>query len=60
MISKEDVLFVAEMFNITLSEKQIDFVVDNFESETKQDPSGCLPLWIENLIDQSRSHENFN
>lgn len=38
MITREDVIFVADMFNIILSDKQINFVVDNFESETKQDP----------------------
>lgn len=59
MISKEDVVYVAEMFKINLNEKQINFVVDNFESETKQDTSGCLPLWIERLIDQAVSNENF-
>ncbi len=59
MITRDDVTYIADMFKITLSEKQINFVVDNFEAEAKQDPSGCLPLWIENLIDQAVSDESF-
>ena len=52
-ITKEDVLFVASMFKKDMSDKQIQFVIDNYEAEAAADPSGCLPLWIENLLDQS-------
>lgn len=52
-ITKDDVLFVASMLNKRMTKDQIHFVVDNFDAEVASDPSGCLPLWIENLIDKS-------
>lgn len=49
-ISKEDVLSVAKSLNFQPTEEQINEVIERFEEEAGSDPSGCLPLWIENLL----------
>lgn len=49
-ISREDVLHVARQLNFFPTEEQIQEVIERFEEEADSDPSGCLPLWIENLL----------
>ena len=50
MIQKEDVLKVAKDLNFYPTEEQIKEVIDGFEDEADNDPSGNLELWIENLL----------
>ena len=49
-ISREDVLDVARQLNFFPTEEQIKEVIERFEEEADSDPTGCLPLWIENLL----------
>lgn len=49
-ISKKDVLSVAKELNFYPTEEQINEVIERFEEEVENDPTGCLPLWIENLL----------
>ena len=49
-ISKADVLSVAKDLNFYPTEEQINEVIERFEEEADSDPTGCLPLWIENLL----------
>lgn len=49
-ISKQDVLSVAKNLNFYPTEEQINEVIERFEEEADNDPTGCLPLWIENLL----------
>jgi len=53
-ISRQDVLEIARQLNFFPTEEQIKEVIDRLEEEANNDPSGCLPLWIENLL---YSHE---
>jgi hypothetical protein len=58
MIQKEDVLSVAKDLNISPTEEQIQYVIENFESEADNDPTGNLTLWIENLLYQQDIIQN--
>jgi Ca2+-binding EF-hand superfamily protein len=49
-ISKQDVLQVAKELNFIPTEEQVSEVIERFEDEVNNDPTGCLPLWIENLL----------
>jgi len=50
MITKEDVLAVANDLNLNPTESEIQAVIDGFEGEADNDPTGSLPLWIESLL----------
>lgn len=50
MIQKEDVQQVAYSIKINLTEEQIQYVLDNYESAQEEDPSGTWDLVVENLI----------
>ena len=52
MIQTEDVLKVAISLNLHPNESQVTYVINNYESEQSNDPSGNLELWIENLLYQ--------
>lgn len=49
-ISKEDVLSVAKSLNFQPTEEQINEVIERFDEEAENDPTGNLVLWIENLL----------
>lgn len=50
MIQREDVLEVAQDLNFYPTEEEIQEVIAGYEDEVESDPSGCMPLWIENLL----------
>ena len=50
MIQREDVIKVARELNFFPTEEEIQEVIAGFEEEAENDPSGSLPLWIENLL----------
>jgi hypothetical protein len=50
MIKREDVIKVARELHFFPTEEQIKEVISGFEEESNNDPSGCLPVWIENLL----------
>lgn len=52
MIKSIDVQKVADDLGITLTPEQIDYVIENYESEAANDPTGTWDLIIENLIYQ--------
>ena len=49
-IQKEDVLKVAYDLKKNLTEKQIQYVLDNYESSADADPTGTWDLIVEQLI----------
>jgi len=51
-IQKQDVLNVAESLHMKPNLVQITYVIDNFDIEAEQDPTGDMELWIENLLCQ--------
>jgi len=57
-ISREDVLSVAKDLNMSPTEEQIQYVIDNFDAEADQDPTGSWELWIENLLYQQDVEQN--
>jgi len=54
MIQREDVIKVAKELHFFPTEEELQEVMADFEEEAENDPSGSLPLWIENLL---YSHE---
>jgi hypothetical protein len=46
----EEVHDVAVSLHYELTEAQIEYVIQNFDNEAKEDPSGDRTLWIEKLI----------
>jgi hypothetical protein len=52
MITREDVINVAKDLHMSPTEEQIQYVIDNFDAEAEQDPTGYWVLWIENLLCQ--------
>lgn len=52
MIQTEDILRVAIDLNLLPTKSEIQYVINNYESEQENDPSGNLELWIENLLYQ--------
>lgn len=52
MIQKEDVLQVAYSLKKNLTEEQIKYVLDNYESAQEDDPSGTWDLVVEQLISE--------
>jgi hypothetical protein len=52
MITREDVINVAQDLHMSPTEEQVQYVIDNFDAEADQDPTGYLKLWIENLLYQ--------
>jgi hypothetical protein len=55
---REDVLSVAKDLNMSPTEEQIQYVIDNFDAEADQDPTGSWELWIENLLYQQDVEQN--
>jgi len=51
-INKADIEIVAKSINIELTDDMINFVLDEYDAEVKNDPSGSMPLWIESLLYQ--------
>jgi hypothetical protein len=51
-ITKADIERVAKSINIELTDDMINFVLDEYDAEVKNDPSGSMPLWIESLLYQ--------
>lgn len=49
-ISKKDVLSVANRLCFYPTEAQVNEVIERFEEEAENDPTGSLELWIENLL----------
>jgi hypothetical protein len=50
MIQREDVIKVAKELNFYPTEEELQEVLASYEEEAESDPSGCMPLWIENLL----------
>lgn len=50
MIEREDVLSVARSIDKTLTDKQIDLILEEYPSWAKQDPTATWDLIIEDLI----------
>jgi len=50
MTTREDVLRVARDLHFYPTEEEIQEVIENFDIEAEQDPSGNWQLWIENLL----------
>lgn len=50
MISKEEVKLVALNLMLDPNNQQINYVIENYEEESNNDPSGNLELWVENLL----------
>ena len=50
LITKEDVISVSNDINISLNEEQINQVLEMYESEENNDPTGTWNLIIENCI----------
>lgn len=51
MIEREDVLSVAKSINVTLTEEQINQVLEYYPSECEADPTGEWYLIVEHIID---------
>lgn len=49
-ITEEDVKKVAKKLHFLPTKDEIQQVIDNYDLETENDPSGCLPIWIESLL----------
>lgn len=52
-IVEEDVLAVAEDLGITLTETELNWVLDCYEDTQRQDPMGTWDLVVEDLIYQA-------
>lgn len=52
IINKADIERVAKSINVELTDDMINFVLDEYDAEVKNDPSGSIPLWIESLLYQ--------
>ena len=50
MISKEDVLSVANSLKVSLTEKQINDVIEMYPTAEEVDPTGTWDLLVENCI----------
>ncbi len=50
LITKEDVISVSNDIGISLNEEQINQVLEMYESEENNDPTGTWNLIIENCI----------
>jgi len=50
MITKKDVLQVAKDLNFYPTEAEINEVIERFDEEADNDPTGNMQLWIENLL----------
>jgi hypothetical protein len=48
--TREDVIHIAEDLHMKPTEEQIQSVINDFDSEAEQDPTGDWTLWIENLL----------
>lgn len=53
MITKQDVINVANSINVTLTDEQINTVLEMYPSEQEADPSGTWDLVIEHCIYQT-------
>ena len=51
-IDKEDVIYVADGLNVSLTEEQISKVMHLYPHEEECDPSGTWDLIVENCIHQ--------
>ena len=49
-IQKEDVIGVSRHLGILLTEEQIQWVLDNYDSHEQQDPSGNWTLIVEQML----------
>jgi hypothetical protein len=49
-ISREDVMHVAYTLALPLTEKQIDWVLENFDSSAEQDPGATWDLIVEQML----------
>ena len=49
-IGVADVISVAESLKMNPSITQIHEVLLRYDNEVEEDPSGCLPLWVEKLL----------
>ncbi len=50
MTTREDVLSVARELSFYPTEAEIQEVIERFDEEAENDPSGNWKLWIENLL----------
>lgn len=57
MCCKKDVIEIAKDLHLNPTEEQIQYVIDNFDDEAEQDPTGDWRLWIENLLYQQDVEE---
>jgi len=53
MITKEDIIDVANSINVELTESEIYWILSYYKDAQEQDPSGNWNMVIENLIYQS-------
>ena len=56
-IEKEDVLSVAYDIKKNLTDKQVLYVLENYDSAQEEDPSATWDLVVENLIYQITNEE---
>jgi hypothetical protein len=49
-ISREDVMHIAYKLALPLTEKQIDWVLENFDSSSEQDPGATWDLIVEQML----------
>jgi len=56
--NRADVIKIAKDLNMSPTEEHIQYVIDNFDAEAKQDPTGDFSLWIENLLYQQDITQN--
>jgi len=50
MINKEDVLEIAKDLNMSPTEEQIQYCIDNIDGMAEDDPTGDWVLWTEQLL----------
>jgi hypothetical protein len=51
MIQKEDILRVVADLNYSQpTDKQIQYIIENYDRMAQDDPTGNLPVWIEQLL----------
>jgi hypothetical protein len=56
-ITKEDIINVGKALDITTTDEQIDYILENYDIEEASDPTATFDLIIENLIYQSSDYK---
>jgi hypothetical protein len=56
-ITKEDIINVGKALDITTTDEQINYILENYDIEEASDPTATFDLIIENLIYQSSDYK---